>query len=135
MRESSRILRSGLLAVFLVFALAASTLAYIGQTQYTVTVVAGHALVFCDQDVTLTATVLKSSNNHRVEGATVTWKILVSKASRDALSRTTTRTNRHGRTTNELSFGHRSGNRVVKASFAGFNGTTTVKCRVRAFHP
>ena len=134
MRESSRILRSGLLAGFLVLVFAANSVAYIGQTHWTVTVTAGSAVIFCDRDMPLTATVVETSTNHRVYNAKVTWSIYRSKSRFDRLTWATTHTNIRGKTYNTLSFGNRAGIRVVKARAGGVNGTTSVMCKLRPHH-
>jgi len=128
MRESSRVLRSGLLASLMVFIVASGALAYIGQARWSVTVTASAAVVPCGQDVKLTATKLVTATNLPVQGATVSWAITTSPSSADRLSTTSSQTDSDGKTTITLSFGATPGVRVVSATAGGVTGTTTVTC-------
>ncbi len=112
MRENRRVLRVGLLVAFLVVTVVSAAQAYRGQTHWSVTVSANAAVVSCDKDVKLTATVLDTATNRPVRDEKVTWSITSSPSHDDRLSDRWTRTNGAGKATVTLSFGDKAGVRV-----------------------
>ncbi len=128
MRDSRRIIRSGLLGSLLMVLLASNTLAYIGQNRWTVTVTADATSVRCGQTVKFTATVLEASTNRPARDKKVTWALTTSQSRHDWLHDTTTYTNGSGKTWVKLTLGYKSGIRVVTATVDGVRGTSTVTC-------
>ena len=120
-----------LVAVVLSALLAAAgtmtALGYIGQPQ-TKVLLSGSNTVKCNRTATVTAKVVDVKSGKPVWGQIVTWSLVQTQSGGDSLSAGSSKTNRKGNTSVNVSFGPVAGARMVRASIAGTAPTITVQC-------
>lgn len=115
------------LSALLVAAGAMTAFAYI-DTPQTKVVLSGSNPVKCDRTATVTAKVVDVKSGKPVWGQIVTWSLVQAQSGGDSLSAGSTKTNRKGKTSVNVSFGPVAGARTVRASIAGTAPTITVQC-------
>ena len=115
-------------AMILVTAGLTTTVGYVEQRQYAVNPSAPSS-VKCDQKALITAKVTKVKNGAPVANQAVGWSFISKQSSRDRLSRDMSVTNRQGIASVKVSFGPKTGKRIVKATVPGVKMQITVRCK------
>jgi hypothetical protein len=123
----SRALVAVLLAGALAIGMLATTVGYVDQRDVVMTVSAV-SRVKCDQKATITTKIVTAKKARPVSNQGIKWLILKSRSSRDKLSSYKSYTNRQGLASVKLTFGPRSGSRIVQASIPGSRRSITVTC-------
>ena len=115
-------------ATILVTAGLTTTVGYVEQRQYAVDPSAPSS-VKCDQKALITAKVTKVKNGAPVANQAVGWSFISKQSPRDRLSRDMSVTNRQGIASVKVSFGPKTGKRIVKATVPGVKTQITVRCK------
>lgn len=117
-----------ILTCLLIPATPGDAVGYVEQRQVTISLF-GPARVVCGQKAIIRAKVRSLRSGRPVANQAVRWRFSLKRSSRDRLSAYRTITNRRGLTLVKVSFGPRSGKRVVRARIPGMNPRITVRCR------
>ena len=123
------VIRSGLLGLIGLVALAPVALAYQGQLPFTVSLSGPSGTIRCDKTAQILVTVLDPNNNFKpVRKQSVAWSLTKTQSSGDRLSALHTSTNIKGQSSVDLDFGPAAGTRTVKAKVTVVSATVQVKC-------
>jgi hypothetical protein len=127
MSRVTRVAAAAILAGLLVTASLATTVGYVEQRDYAVSL-AGPTLVKCDKKAEVDATVRKVGNGKPVRNQAITWSIVTRQSPLDRVTKTQTTTNRQGVAHVNVKFGNKSGKRVIMARVPGAKPKITVRC-------
>lgn len=116
---------AGLAGIGLAVAMAAPVFAYGPQVPYTITVTPSSGTFLCGHPEAVFATVL-DQDGLPIKGVTVTWSFASSPSSEDRFLQTTSKTNKDGVARTNVTLACVAGDRTIKATVDGVNGTAVV---------
>ncbi len=116
---------AAIFGIGLALAMTAQASAYGPQVPHTITVTPSTGTILCGHPTAIFATVL-DQDGLPIKGVTVTWSFAVSPSSDDRFLQETSKTNKDGVARTNVKLACVAGDRTIRATVDGINGTAVV---------